>query len=41
MLSANWADTPEGWNVGWTEFSSDEEAMTYFNLKLKPAPPTE
>ncbi len=35
MLKANWADTPEGMNVGWSEFDSDEEAVINFNIKLK------
>ncbi len=34
MLKANWADTPEGWNVGWSEFDSDDKAMKHFNIKL-------
>lgn len=33
LLEANWAETPEGLNVGWTEFDSLEEAITYFNLE--------
>ena len=33
MLSANWADTPEGMNVGWSEFESDNIAMNTFNIK--------
>lgn len=36
MLSANWADTPEGMNVGWDEFDTDEEAMTYYNIYHDP-----
>lgn len=33
LLEANWADTPEGMNVGWTELDSLEEAIAYFNLE--------
>ena len=33
LLSANWAETPEGLNIGWTEFNSLEEAIAYFNLE--------
>lgn len=33
LLAANWAETPEGLNVGWTEFDSLEEAIQYFNLE--------
>lgn len=36
LLSANWADTPEGMNVGWTEFETLEEAEIFFNVELKP-----
>lgn len=36
MLSANWADTPQGMNVGWDEFETDEEAMTYYNIYYDP-----
>jgi len=35
LLGANWADTPEGFNVGWTEFETLQQAMEYFNLELK------
>lgn len=34
-----WADnvyTPEGINVGWDEFYTRDEAMTYYNIELKP-----
>ena len=37
LLSANWADTPDGINVGWTEFETLELAMEYFNLETKQA----
>lgn len=33
LLTANWAETPEGLNVGWAEFDSLEEAIAYFNLE--------
>ena len=33
LLSANWAETPEGLNVGWSEFNSLEEAIVHFNLE--------
>ena len=36
MMSANIAWTPEGENVGWDEFSTDEEAMFFFNIEKKP-----
>ena len=32
------AYTPEGINVGWDEFNSLEEAMTHYNIELKPKP---
>jgi hypothetical protein len=35
MMSANIAWTPEGENVGWDEFSTEEEAMFFFNLEKK------
>ena len=31
------AYTPEGINVGWTEFETLESAMEYFNLETKQA----
>ena len=37
LLCSNWADTPEGINVGWTEFETLELAMEYFNLETKQA----
>lgn len=36
LLWANVAWTPEGENVGWTEFDTLEDAMDHFNLELKP-----
>jgi hypothetical protein len=30
------AYTPEGINVGWEEFNSKDEAMSHFNIELKP-----
>ena len=33
LLSANWAETPEGLNIGWTELDSLEETIAYFNLE--------
>ena len=33
LLEANWAETPEGLNVGWTEFDSLDEAIAHFNLE--------
>jgi hypothetical protein len=35
MMSVNIAWTPEGVNVGWVEFNSDEEAMSSFNIEKK------
>jgi len=36
MLKANIAWTPEGENVGWDIFNSDEEAMEFYNIELIP-----
>ena len=33
LLVANWAETPEGLNIGWAELNSLEEAIAYFNLE--------
>lgn len=33
LLSANWAETPEGLNIGWSEFDSLDEAIAHFNLE--------
>ena len=35
MQKCNTAHTPQGINVGWTEFATDEEAMVYFNIQKK------
>ena len=37
LLEANIAYTPDGINVGWTEFETLELAMEYFNLETKQA----
>lgn len=34
-LEVNVAYTPEGINVGWKSFDTLEQAMVYFNIKLK------
>ena len=34
LLEANWADTPEGLNVGWDEFDNIEVAMQHYNIEL-------
>lgn len=36
MMETHIAYTPEGINVGWDEFDSIEEAMTHYNIELKP-----
>lgn len=36
LLKANVAWTPEGENVGWDEFSTDEEAMAFYGIELIP-----
>lgn len=36
MLSANVAWTPEGENVGWDTFDTDEEAMAFYNIEKIP-----
>ena len=36
MMEVEIAYTPDGINVGWDEFNSIEEAMTYYNIELKP-----
>ena len=33
LLEANWADTPEGLNVGWDEFENIEEALSYYGIE--------
>lgn len=35
LLICNIAWTPEGINVGWIEFESDEQAMDYFGITKK------
>ena len=35
LLEANWAETLDGLNVGWTEFDSLDKAIAYFNLEKK------
>jgi len=35
MLSCNIAWTPDGINVGWMEFETDEQAMDYFQIRKK------
>lgn len=37
LLEAAIAYTPDGINVGWTEFETLELAMEYFNLETKQA----
>ena len=36
LMEVEVAYTPEGINVGWDEFNSLEEAMTHYNVELKP-----
>jgi hypothetical protein len=36
LMEVEIAYTPEGINVGWDEFDSVEEAMTHYNIELKP-----
>jgi hypothetical protein len=36
MMEVEIAYTPDGINVGWDEFGSIEEAMTTYNIELKP-----
>jgi hypothetical protein len=36
MMEVEIAYTPDGINVGWDEFNSIEEAMTHYNIELKP-----
>lgn len=38
LMEVEIAYTPEGINVGWDEFNSLEEAMTAYNIELKPKP---
>lgn len=35
LLYCNIAYTPDGINVGWSEFNTLAEAMEYFNLEYK------
>ena len=39
MLSADIAWTPDGVNVGWDFFETQEEAMAYYNIEFWPEPP--
>lgn len=36
LMEAEIAYTPEGINVGWDEFNSIDEAMSHYNIELKP-----
>jgi hypothetical protein len=36
MMEVEIAYTPEGINIGWDEFNSIEEAMSHYNIELKP-----
>ncbi len=36
MLEGEIAYTPDGINVGWDEFNSIEDAMSHYNIELKP-----
>ena len=36
MMEAEIAYTPEGINVGWDKFNSIEDAMSHYNIELKP-----
>ena len=35
LCSPSKVHTPEGLNKGWTEFHTEEEAMTYFHIEKK------
>lgn len=41
LAECNQASTPDGINVGYTEFNSKEECMTAWNITYSPAPPPE
>jgi len=36
MMEVEIAYTPDGINVGWDEFNSIEDAMSHYNIELKP-----
>jgi hypothetical protein len=38
MMEVEIAYTPDGINVGWDEFNSIEEAMSAYNIEIKPEP---
>jgi hypothetical protein len=38
MMDVEIAYTPDGINVGWDEYNSIEEAMTAYNIEIKPEP---
>ena len=38
MMEVEIAYTPDGINVGWDEYNSIEEAMTAYNIEIKPEP---
>jgi hypothetical protein len=38
MMEVEIAYTPDGINVGWDDFNSIEEAMTAYNIEIKPEP---
>jgi hypothetical protein len=36
IMEAEIAYSPDGINVGWDEFNSIEDAMSHYNIELKP-----
>jgi len=36
MMEAEIAYTPDGINIGWDEFNSKDEAMSHYNIQVKP-----
>jgi hypothetical protein len=38
IMEVEIAYTPDGINVGWDEFNSIEEAMSAYNIEIKPEP---
>ena len=36
MMEVEIAYTPDGINIGWDEFNSKDEAMSHYNIQVKP-----
>ena len=36
LMKVNWADTPDGPNVGWDDFDTDDSAFAAYNIEYDP-----